>query len=67
MIKHVHFADSNRWPPGYGHIDFSKIIEVLKAMNYNSFISFEMLPLPDPDTAASTAIKNIKNLLSNHY
>ena len=63
MIKHVHFADSNRWPPGYGHIDFGKIMEVLTDINYSSFISFEMLPMPDPDRAAKEAIKNIKKFV----
>ena len=63
MIKHIHFADSNRWPPGYGHIDFDKIMQVLKDINYSNFISFEMLPLPDPDSAAKEAINNIKQFL----
>lgn len=35
LIKHIHFADSNRLAPGFGHIKFGhinfyKIIEVLK-------------------------------------
>jgi len=62
LIKHIHFADSNRWPPGYGHIDYSKIMEVLKSKGYKGYISFEMLPLPDPDTAAKEAIKYVKEL-----
>lgn len=62
FIKHVHFADSNRWPPGYGHIDFKKIINVFNDNNYDNFISFEMLPKPDPDTAAKHSIKFVKRL-----
>lgn len=64
FIKHVHFADSNRWPPGYGHIDFKKIIKLLKEKGYDGFISFETLPLPDPETAARNAIEFIKRLES---
>ncbi len=30
LVRHVHFADSNRWPPGNGHIDFKKVMDVLK-------------------------------------
>jgi len=62
VIKHVHFADSNRQPPGYGHIDFKKIMKVLKKNRYKGFISFEMLPFPDSDTAAKKALEYIKNL-----
>ena len=61
-IKHIHFADSNRWPPGYGHIDYRKIMNVLKSRGYKDYISFEMLPIPDPDTAANKAIRYIKKL-----
>jgi len=62
MIKHVHFADSNRWAPGYGHTDFEKIYRVLKAHDYSGYISFEVLPLPDPFSAAKDAIAYVKNL-----
>ncbi len=62
LIKHMHFADSNRLAPGYGHIDFNRIIGVLKKIKYTGFISFEMLPLPDPITSAKKGIEFIKNL-----
>ncbi|MES0341723.1 MAG: 5-keto-L-gluconate epimerase, partial [Candidatus Humimicrobiaceae bacterium] len=62
LIKHIHFADSNRWPPGYGHIDFKKVLNTLKESDYEGYISFEMLPMPDPDTAAKHAIRFIKEL-----
>jgi 5-keto-L-gluconate epimerase len=62
LIKHIHFADSNRWPPGYGHIDFHEIIVVLKKNRYEGFISFELFPLPDPDTAAKSSLEYIKKI-----
>jgi len=62
VIKHIHFADSNRQPPGYGHIDFKKVMKVLKKNKYKGFISFEMLPFPDSDTAAKKALEYIKKL-----
>ena len=65
-IKHFHFADSNRWAPGYGHINFSEILNILEVNNYNKFISFEMLPLPqNPDFSASKALEFIKKLQKN--
>ena len=62
LIEHIHFADSNRLAPGFGHIDFYKIMNVLEANDYNGFISFEMLSLPDPDTAAKKAIDYVRSL-----
>ena len=62
MIKHVHFADSNRWAPGYGHIDFEIIYKVLKDNDYPGYISFEIFPLPKPDIAAKDALFFVKNL-----
>jgi 5-keto-L-gluconate epimerase len=63
LIKQFHFADSNRWAPGYGHIDFINIIKTLKENKYDGFISFEMLPLPNPIVSAKRALNFIKNLV----
>lgn len=46
VLGHVHFADSNRHFPGYGHLDFGAIYNKLKAVNYDGYISFECLNLP---------------------
>jgi sugar phosphate isomerase/epimerase len=51
-LFHVHIADSNRWFPGAGHIDFRAIVDALEQIGYRGFLSAEILPLPDPDTAA---------------
>ena len=61
-LFHFHVADSNRWYPGAGHIDFQKIVEILDVINYNGFISAEMLPMPDPDTAAERCMLTLQNL-----
>lgn len=67
-IKHIHFADSNRWAPGFGHIDFVKIYKILKNNKYNNFISFEILPMPQAEVAAKKALEFVKRLelLSGH-
>jgi sugar phosphate isomerase/epimerase len=63
FIKHLHFADSNRWAPGYGHINFKEILDLLEKNNYKRFISFEMFPLPESsDFSATKALKYIKKL-----
>jgi 5-keto-L-gluconate epimerase len=61
-LTHVHFADSNRWAPGCGHLDFRKVIETLKKIDYQGYISAEILPLPDPDTAARITVETLNNL-----
>ncbi|MBN1138501.1 MAG: sugar phosphate isomerase/epimerase [Anaerolineae bacterium] len=55
-IYHFHVADSNRWHPGAGHLDFRSILGALDESGYHSFVSGEFMPLPDPDTAAQQGI-----------
>jgi len=43
-LFHVHFADSNRAAPGRGHTDFKPIVQALKDIGYQGYISFELLP-----------------------
>ena len=61
-IGYVHFADSNRRCPGYGHTDFASAVRALEGAGYDGFISFEFLPLPEPDTVAKDAIAFVKGL-----
>lgn len=63
LLFHFHVADSNRWYPGAGHIDFRTIIDTLVKINYNGFISAEIMPMPDSDTAAQKTIGYMKNLI----
>jgi sugar phosphate isomerase/epimerase len=56
-IGHVHFADSNRNPPGYGHTNFEPIASSLKNSGYSGFVSAEAFPWPDPDLAAAQTIR----------
>lgn len=51
-IKYLHIADSNRLAPGEGHIDFQKLFRHLFDAGYDGWISAEILPKPDPDSAA---------------
>lgn len=61
-ITHVHFADSNRWAPGCGHLDFTKIVHTLKKIGYQGYVSAEILPLPDPDSCARLTAKTLDKL-----
>ncbi|MFQ6014638.1 MAG: 5-keto-L-gluconate epimerase [Anaerolineae bacterium] len=61
-LFHIHTADSNRWAPGYGHIDFTTVVATLRGMGYKGWLSAEILPLPDPKTAAGEAIAHLRRI-----
>ena len=62
-IFHFHVADSNRWHPGAGHLDFGRILEALGATGYQGFVSGEFMPRPDADTAAERGIAHLRNVI----
>lgn len=62
-LSHLHFADSNRWAPGFGHINFAEILATLKEVNYDGYAGIEALPLPDGESAARQAISYIGKLM----
>jgi sugar phosphate isomerase/epimerase len=61
-IFHLHVADSNRWHPGAGHLDFKSILDDLETTGYRGFVSGEFMPLPDADTAAKNAASFLRAL-----
>jgi sugar phosphate isomerase/epimerase len=62
-IFHFHVADSNRWHPGAGHLDFRRILSVLIELDYQGWVSAETLPYPDPETAAEQGLAHLRNCL----
>ena len=62
-IFHFHVADSNRLPPGGGHLDFRSILDCLDAAGYAGWVSGEFLPIPDALTAARNNINHLRKLL----
>jgi len=59
-IFHFHVADSNRWHPGAGHLDFKQLLKSLTSIGYEGWVSGEFLPLPDVDTAAQQGLAYLK-------
>jgi sugar phosphate isomerase/epimerase len=55
-IGHVHFVDSNRRPPGHGHLDFTSVAAALREIGYEGYVSAEALPYPDSAEAARWTI-----------
>ena len=62
-VGHVHYADSNRRAMGFGHTDPKPIIAALREIGYSGHLSAEILPLPDPLTAAQQTIQSIRSVL----
>jgi sugar phosphate isomerase/epimerase len=62
-IFHFHVADSNRWHPGAGHLDFKSILDALQQTGYEGWISGEFLPLPDTETAAGKSMEVLRKLI----
>jgi len=63
-ISYMHLADSNRKFPGLGHIDFSAIYKTLKEMDFHGYLSGEILPYPDLETAIQQYIMRVKEVLN---
>jgi sugar phosphate isomerase/epimerase len=61
-LGHVHFADSNRRAPGFGHTDFRPVITALRELGYAGYLSAEVLAWPDPEAAARQVVARFRAL-----
>lgn len=61
-IGYMHFSDSNRMAPGWGHIDFPMILRSLKKIEYSGPIGIEVLPKPDDLSAAEQAVGYLNSI-----
>lgn len=64
LLWYIHIGDSNRFPPGQGHIDFQKIIDTLRQDGYSGYLTAELLPHPDLDTAARQTAYYLRSILN---
>lgn len=62
VLGYMHFADSNRWAPGFGHTDFGTIWRALCDMDYRGPIGIEVLPLPTDEAAARQGARFLHGL-----
>jgi len=65
-VSYIHFADSNRLAPGQGHLDFDDVLGGLKRAKWDGWVSIEILPKPDPDTAARQAAEHVLPLIARY-
>jgi sugar phosphate isomerase/epimerase len=65
-IFHFHVADSNRWYPGAGHLDFRKILAFMRdEIGYDGWVSAETLPHPNIETAAEQGLRYLQACLTS--
>ena len=62
-IWHVHVADSNRWAPGCGHLDFREIVGTLRDSGYQGYLSAEILHKPEARAAYARTREHLAPLL----
>jgi sugar phosphate isomerase/epimerase len=59
----VHFVDSNRRTAGCGHINYAPIVEALREIGYEGYLSAEAFAWPDSETAARQTIAEFRRLV----
>jgi sugar phosphate isomerase/epimerase len=66
LVKYIHFADSNRHAPGWGHLDFDDVFDGLRRGGFNGWSAIEILPVPDPDSAAQKAAETMLPMIERY-
>ncbi len=56
-VFHIHFTDSNRCPPGMGHMNLKDIYILLRGLGYDGYLAIESLPYPTSQTAAKLGLE----------
>lgn len=64
-VTYIHVADSNRLAPGWGHMPFGEILRILSDIDYQGYLTAEILPRPDPESAAQQAIHFLHHKLKD--
>lgn len=65
-IAHYHFADSNRFAPGMGHIDFRLIADSIISTGYKGYLSAECFTKNNPDLAMRKIMETYKLYFTNY-
>lgn len=59
-VRYIHLADSNRYAPGSGHLDFDDVFSALSKIKYDGWCTVECLPFPSSEEAAMSAVKYLR-------
>ena len=64
-LAHVHFADIDRRPPGEGIVDWAGVMQALKDIDFNGYLTMEIgfaARRVEPDRFARSAIEYLKGV-----
>ena len=67
-LIHVHFADTDRQAPGKGRVDFFSVMQALKDIDYQGYITMEVgftSRSSEPDLIARDSLDYLKNIEKN--
>lgn len=66
IVKHFHFTDTDRWPAGnsHGEVNFYQLINLLKLINYNGYLSQNLVRSEDADACAKTTATFLHELIN---
>ncbi len=63
-LAHFHANDRNLLGPGFGDVDFAPIIDTLRKISYNGYISVEVFDFsPGPEPIARKSIEYLKKFI----
>lgn len=62
-IGHIHLADSNRFLPGQGHLDFKSPFKVLREVNYKGYMALECGIMGDPQKELPECVKYLRRCM----
>jgi len=62
-LYHVHVNDANKRGPGFGHTDFVSVMQTLRTLDYQRYVSVEVFDFaPDPRTIAAGSLHYLKGI-----
>lgn len=64
-LHYLQISDSNRMYPGGGHIDYGEIINVLQSINFNGYLSMQIVREPSYEKAAELGLMHLRSLIGD--
>lgn len=61
-LGYVHFADTTRWYPGSGYMDYKPILRALDEVGYSGYLTIECFPRENAEETARKGLRYLKSL-----